>query len=322
MLGMGALACSGGGSGGPAEEADAGGASSNGGSGNGGSSGSPGGNGGSKPTGNDAGAKPSDAGSTAPLKYGMVTLSQSYVTASKTYSHSALAAFANATLSTSGATSNCTTVTEGTCKVMTCTPVVAADAGAPKDAGTVDAGPVVPPNAGTVSLSGPTMKASIDLTPDPKTGAYGINMAATQAFAAGDAIKISAAGADVPAFSATLTAPAILMVTAPAATNGLYSVSRTVDLMVKFTGGDAKTDVHVLLSGQDAMKDTIIAQCSGPSAGGSLTIGATTLGHFAAKGSGGFSVSTQTTQMDPAGGFQVNLSVNQSNLSGAFSATN
>jgi hypothetical protein len=265
----------------------------------------------------DAGKGAQDGGADAgPVKYGTVTLTQSYNAGTKAYAYTAYAAF-GATSGPPGPSGSCTTVMDGACKVTECGPIVAVDGGAP-----VDAGVVTPPNAGTITLNGPVLKAPILLAVDG-TGLYGVKLGSSQAFGAADTFSFDAVGGTVPAFSTTLTAPALLTVTAPVpGGNTLYSFPRDQDLVVQFTGGDAATDVNIAVTGKSAANGTVLAQCSGPSKAGTLTVPATTLGKIAAKATGGFTVSTRAQKTQLAGDYGVVLTLGASSVNSAYTATN
>jgi hypothetical protein len=258
----------------------------------------------------DAGTS-SESGPSGPVKSGYVFVSQS--TFSGTSSHSVLASFST-TESVSGQGGvSCATRTEGACQVSTCT-VAASDAGTP-DAGAADAGsgPAFD-SAGVVTLSGGQLAAPITLTPSGDDS-YPFNSGAGAIFAGGDSIKVSAAGATVPAFESTAAAPGDIVVTSPTFTSLQTTIDKAQPLDVAWTGGGAG-NVAVTISGAGAQ--TVSIQCSFPASGGTGVVPAAALSDLG--GSGAISISPSVVTKVQAGDYAITYSLLATGTSGTYTA--
>jgi hypothetical protein len=128
----------------------------------------------------------------------------------------------------------CTTVqTIGACEVKTCTT------------------PSETVSAGAITITGAA--EAITLTP-AADHTYATFMTAMPLFAGGESITFSAAGAEVPAFTASITTPAKATITSPAkpTPNAPYlNINRTLDMTVRWTG-DGTGQVQVALNSSNA----------------------------------------------------------------------
>lgn len=102
-------------------------------------------------------------------------------------------------------------------------------------------------SAGTITITGATKPLSIVPGAD-KT--YPQQTSMTSLYNGGEMITFAAPGADVPAFSVTLTTPTKATITAPAkpAAGSLLPINRAQDFSVSWTGGGSGR-VQVFLSG-------------------------------------------------------------------------
>jgi hypothetical protein len=92
-------------------------------------------------------------------------------------------------------------------------------------------------SAGTLTIGGTT--PAFSLTYDTVTAQYAVVPAVPSdhlLFTGGETITFSAAGADVPAFTATLVAPAQLTITSPALPVGAFAIDTSKDLVFVWTG--------------------------------------------------------------------------------------
>ncbi len=146
----------------------------------------------------------------------------------------------------------CSTSTVGSCTISSC--AAAADGGSPPDGGQV--------SAGALTLTG---LADGGLTLMPGTGGYQqVIMGAV--FVPGAQLGVSAAGATVPAFTAQVTAPTAVTVTAPVCPQSMCpAISKAAGLSVAWTGGVGTVSVQVL-AGTDQIS------CEYPAAAGSAMI--------------------------------------------------
>jgi len=118
----------------------------------------------------------------------------------------------------------CTVVTSGSCMVSTCTPMMAFPSG---------------DDAGILSISGGAIPAGAAIM-NFGDGAYSYSAGGT-IFTPGQLLTASTTGATVPAFSHSVTAPALVTLTAPtlAADGGATTIPISIDLAVSWTGGEA-----------------------------------------------------------------------------------
>ena len=155
-------------------------------------------------------------------------------------------------------------------------------------------------SAGTVAISGTQPAISMPIQPD-KT--YHQVTSTTPFFAGGESLMFSAAGADVPAFSKTLTAPGKATITAPAKPGTVLGVNRGQDFVVTWTGGGAGEVQVALLPGGS---NTVSVYCRFPAAAGTGTIPSATLAHLAG-GSGAFAMASVAATTQAAGEWNVHL---------------
>jgi hypothetical protein len=123
-------------------------------------------------------------------------------------------------------------------------------------------------------------------------------------FAGGEALTVSAAGGEVPAFSGQVTAPAQPTVTAPAMPNGTATISRSKDLSFTWTGGSGQ--LHFVMTVQPAMGAPSGLDCSWGVGDGSGTIPAAALQMMPA-GSGQGTLSVASTSSLMAGSWTVQI---------------
>lgn len=179
-----------------------------------------------------------------------------------------------------------TTQTIGACDVATCTTT------APPAA-----------SAGAITITGAAQP--ITLTP-AADHTYATFMAQSPLFAGGETITFAAAGADVPAFSATITMPGKATITSPAKPtpqSPYLDINRTLDLTVKWTGGGTGK-VQVALNSQSADKRLF---CRFDAGAGTGTIQAAALATLDA-GLGGFAMASISVAPHVAGDWGVEVS--------------
>jgi hypothetical protein len=193
---------------------------------------------------------------------------------------------------------SCTQRTVGPCSVARCD----YNGGAPRTTNL---------SAGAITITG-GMPGTITFSP-LSDGSY--DYSGTYSFAAGETLDVSAAGGTVPAFTASVTFPTAITVTAP--TTG--TIDRSQDLAIAWTGGDAS----VLAKIQEGTSDRgVLIQCVFDASAGSGTIPAGALSDLeaVALGSGGnegdLSVDSVSIQKVSPGGLPVTVTAG----SNAFSA--
>ncbi|MGE5183770.1 MAG: hypothetical protein ACM31C_16975 [Acidobacteriota bacterium] len=108
---------------------------------------------------------------------------------------------------------------------------------------------VAPPAAsgGTITITGAALPLSLTPAADGTYAEYSTQT--MPLFAGGESITFAAAGADVPAFTKTLSMPTKATITAPAKPTGYLAISRTQDLAIGWSGGGSGL-VQITLLGQ------------------------------------------------------------------------
>jgi hypothetical protein len=102
-------------------------------------------------------------------------------------------------------------------------------------------------SGGTITVTG--LSAPITLAPQPDKTYTAFSTQQQPLFSGGETITIKGAGADVPAFMVSITAPSRASITSPPkpAVNGAVVINRAQDFTVSWTGGGTDT-LYVLIS--------------------------------------------------------------------------
>jgi hypothetical protein len=234
------------------------------------------------------------------LKTGMIMLNETYTT---DYTYSVLAAFTDATGVTPAApTVKCTTTTLTDCDLTTCD--------VPKPTDPAPTQPLDPPeqtdppqlpSAGDIAVSG---LDQVTLSPDD-TGLYTPASGTSALFKVDTAIKITAAGAQIPKFDHTLTGPSQIGMTAPVwPTDGTnLQVDRTKNLVLSWaygTTGTVEVSMSAVSIGTSTIKTASLA-CHYNASAGTATIASSTLGKLPADDSGTMSIDVRSIDTFDAG---------------------
>lgn len=199
----------------------------------------------------------------------------------------------------------CTEITEGACTLFDCAARPAPDGGV----GT-------PASAGAIGITGGSQAVALAVASD---GYYDPVVVNAPLFAGGETLTVTAPGASgadgVPAFSASLTAPKVAILTAPALPSGDLVVDRSQDLPVSWSNALTET-VLVTLGSQRQLPLEIECRFSG--SGGTGVVPASLLAHLP-KGSGFFEILTRAEQQTQAGSWTIafRASVYGTNAAGA-----
>jgi hypothetical protein len=163
---------------------------------------------------------------------------------------------------------DCTVTTHGDCKVRTCT------GGTPSTPTSV--------SAGTITVEG---KETLILTPDA-TNDYELAGGTGLLWDPGQTITISAAGAEVPAFTHALQASSPVTVTSPAAppADTPLSLDRSKDFVLTWTGGT--TGAVTTLWKVEGTDPFVSIQCAFAASDGEGTVPAAALQALPESGSG------------------------------------
>jgi hypothetical protein len=191
----------------------------------------------------------------------------------------------------------CPRTTMGSCSIERC-PIAP-----PMDAGTADAGPGSSmPVAGQVTVMGDSMTLMID---PASSGQYAVSGTGAL-YTPGAAVTLSAAGAEVPAFSLVVNAPDSIVISAPDLAIPLV-VPRASDYTFTFAAPTVASTVTVALFGSDATTRVSIA-CEYDSSTGTAVVPATVLAELPS-GTGNVTVSTETAGTTAAGAWDVSFHV-------------
>jgi hypothetical protein len=121
-------------------------------------------------------------------------------------------------------------------------------------------------SAGSIHIAGGLYPIALQPPPD---NSYRSGLSTTALWNGGETLTVSASGgADVPAFTAQVTAPSEPRITAPAVTAGTFALSRAQDLVVTWSGGSGDALDFAI---NDAQVTTIV-ECHFPLAAGSGTV--------------------------------------------------
>jgi hypothetical protein len=251
----------------------------------------PGGDGGVRDGGGDGGSSITDYGS----------ISLTYADYGTVKSFMGFAQFQRAAGVTPSLPS-CQSETEGECVSYVCAPFVQAEAGT-----TIDAGSPTPPNAGVISVSGARIPAGTKLTPGTDGKYPALQQSGLDAWSGGETLSISAVGAEVPAFSGTVTAPApSVALTSPAiSTTQKAEIDRSKALAVAWSGAGAGT-LTVSATASVPGGGSAVVTCRFDASKGTGQMPTKLLAKLPA-GDGGFGASISTTEQVKAGSYTVTL---------------
>jgi len=240
--------------------------------------------GGTATTGGSGGAA---NGGTATTGLGTVQFGRLLPPASSTSTFDASARFY---APTTGTGFDCAAETFGGCNVSVCTAAAAAAA--------------APPNAGNITFSdGQAINLMLAAMPGQQYG----SLSASPPLLGGEIITVTAAGADVPAFSATVAVPLVIRLTSPVLDmNGLGTSPRDQDLVLTFdnraSDGETGTQLYVQASAPAGFASI---QCTLPTDSGTATIPKAALGKLVA-GTDLLLLATRTKQV-VAGDYSVSV---------------
>jgi hypothetical protein len=148
--------------------------------------------------------------------------------------------------------------------------------------------------AGTISVSSPS--AQVTLPPD---GGYYI-YTGSAVFSTGDLVTVSATGAEVPAFNASITAPGAINMNGVPTDGGRLLIDRQTGYTVAWTG--ATSDIYVELIAGSA-----VFICRPPAGVSSQLLSGNLLSSVPDGGTGLLVVLTEKTSVTHAGPWPVNL---------------
>jgi hypothetical protein len=228
---------------------------------------------------------------------GRVTIS---IEAEPVVTSRAVASFADTTVSSRAP--KCTTTTVGACTVTEC--LTADPTTASCQAASVTA------SAGSIDITGGSMPA-LSMSSDSKRGYPGISAAGAR-WTAGDALHVSAAGSDVPAFEADLIFPSRVEITGPAdyvAKKDPIELDWKNGVPLTWKPGVGKVWFHILQGDVELRKRTDI-ECEADSATGAFTIPKEALQTLE-----GTTMTTANAELQVAGRSKIDL------VSGAYSVT-
>lgn len=156
-------------------------------------------------------------------------------------------------------------------------------------------------SAGAITITG--AQQAITLTPMLDKSYAQFTTMAAPLYAGGASITFSAAGADVPAFSQTLTMPSKTTITSPAEPATRLMVARGAEYSLAWSGGGAGI-VQVMLF---ASNPDVRLFCRFPASGGTGKVPVAALMKLPA-GDGGFAIGAVNREAKVAGDYEVEIS--------------
>ena len=276
----------------------------------------------------------SDSGPTA-VKSGSVTFNQSSIAAA--FSTSGTAFFYEAPAGYDVDCAGFSTMSkpaaaEAACTIKVCTDPISSDGGTVADAG--DAGPIVVPNTGDITLKTAVDTAGTVITANPDgtyTAATGVDKLWDPGDATGD-VKSNGSATSIAAFDDTgiitpgnVTTPKLgdTDVSSPAVTT--TSFDRGTALAVTYSGGVAGTKLTVRLTTTSTTRKAIIS-CDFDAANGSQSIAAADLGNLDKAGTGGvtgaYSVQSRSIKPTTVSGFTFDVVLSTNDYAGSFTNSN
>lgn len=157
-------------------------------------------------------------------------------------------------------------------------------------------------SAGDITFTGANTPVTLPFNPD---GGYGQRMTNTPWWSGGEALTISAAGAEVPAFTTTLQVPEYATVSAPDLRDQgtPLAVPRSNDLQLSWTGGSGTLHLQ-MWSGSTSANGTVV--CDFPASQHAGTVPAALLQKLPA-GAGSFLLQTRSAVVVPSGRWNINV---------------
>jgi hypothetical protein len=263
---------------------------------------------------------------------GVVTFTQADVTG-PLYQNSATASFAVEPITFDAdcvgyATVTTPASTSASCAIKICSDPVTSDAGAAADAGTV-----IAPNTGTITLTSAADTTGVVLTP-AADGTYAAVTGNIEWWAAADntiEVKSNGSATSIAPFDDTaLIGPADPTNPEIGGTNintslGALSFDRGTDLAITYSGGTASTRVRVVLTTTSSTKKSTVA-CSFDAANGAQTIPTADLEHLEQANnsgiSGAYTLQGRYTKATTESGFAFDVVLAGKIHSGTFTNSN
>jgi hypothetical protein len=134
-------------------------------------------------------------------------------------------------------------------------------------------------SAGVVHITGGS--TPIDLAPK-SDNTYAPSTGATSLYEGGEALVVTAAGKDVPAFTTSMTAPGKVTLAAPVVTAGALTVKRSTGVTATFSG--TSSGVVVLYFSATSASMAFAATCTFDASAGSGSVPAAAFADFPAGG--------------------------------------
>lgn len=187
---------------------------------------------------------------------------------------------------------DCIITTDGSCEIFECTSFATTFA-----------------SAGTVHITGGDR--NVDLSPNANNVYLG-DYAQLSVFSTGQTLTIAADGAEVPAFSDSLVAPALITLTAPTLAGTSVTIPTTTPWSLSWTGGSTGDVVVSLSSGLSGVY--VAVQCAWPSSMGAATVPVSTLSYLQG-GMGYYNIDSVVTATINPGGWDIGLSLRSAAIS-------
>jgi hypothetical protein len=177
-------------------------------------------------------------------------------------------------------------------------------------------------NAGTVSVTGLAMAVPLNLMQVAAGPTYMSASYSSYLWTSSPTATLVVSGsADVPAFTMNLTAPSPIAITSPLLGSAMtYTLSRSTDLVVTWTGGVEGTAQVTLQSEGSGATQALSIQCNVAAAKGTLTVPASLMSGFT--GSGSFVAGAFNSAIKSVGDWQMSFQAMHQAALGTANFTN
>jgi len=178
---------------------------------------------------------------------------------------------------------------------------IAGDGGAPLSDAGPDAGAEPAASAGTITVTGGQRVVVLEPASDGRYSSF--SMVGTPLWLGGETVRVSAEGAEVPAFTTTLTAPSGVIVFQPAISGAEILLPRDADFGLVWGGGLAGFNVTLRI-----LTPRVALTCSYPADSGQALVPILALRNLPLVGRGELSVIVEDRQRIDLPGWRIDVS--------------
>jgi hypothetical protein len=158
-------------------------------------------------------------------------------------------------------------------------------------------------SAGTLTIAGGSLGTGVAVTPESGDEEYSYS-STTNTLVPGQTFTVSASGGTVPAFGPqSVTAPALVTLTSPAAVSGNYTIATAMELGVAWTGWQA--GAQMILEGASNSGSYFL--CTWDASLGEGTVPQAVLAGLAGQSSGYLAYGQYTSTAFTSGSYSISL---------------